>query len=108
MDIDVEYGKIEDRRINFIEVNLHTELGCDASQGEYSICITSFMGALNITCENGNSDVDLVKECIENSIDFDDLPDEGATNIILEESGEWEGYSWHKYYKVHRIIKEEY
>jgi hypothetical protein len=101
--MEIEFEKIEDRTINFIEVCIYTELGCDLNEGEYSIIINSFIGTLDISSIGGVDDISLIKDCIENSLDDIQLANEGCTQLILKESGEWEGYSWHKYYEVHRV-----
>jgi hypothetical protein len=105
--MDTVYEKIEDRPVHMVLVNLHVESGCDPKEGEYSMSIASFLGCLDISSIGGVDDISLIKECIENDFDFDLLPAEGMANIYLEESGEWEGYAWHKYYKIqrHNIIE---
>ena len=105
--MEIEYEKIEDRPINMVLVELCVESGCDPKEGEYSLSIASFLGALDISSIGGVDDISLIMECIENEFDFDLLPAEGMAHICLEESGEWEGYSWNKYYKIqrHNIIE---
>ena len=103
--MDMQFQRIEDRSVNYIEVCLYTESGCDASNGEYTMIINSFIGNLDISSIGGVDDVSLIKDCIENSIDEIDLPKEGCTQIILKESGEWEDVFWHKYYEVERVVK---
>jgi hypothetical protein len=102
--MDIEFQKIEDRTINFIDVCIYTELGCDANEGEYSMLINSFIGTLDISSIGGVDDISLVKDCIENSLNDINLPAEGCTQVTLKESGEWEGYSWHKYYEIFRVV----
>ena len=101
--MSIDFQKIEDRTINFIEVCIYTELGCDLSANEYSIMINSFIGALDISSIGGVDDISLIKDCIDNGIDDIQFPEEGCTQLILKESGEWEGYSWNKYYEIERI-----
>jgi hypothetical protein len=106
-DIEIVRENIEDREINTVQVVISTESGCNASEGEYSIYICSFIGALDLTPIGGVDDISLIKECIENDLDFDILPKEGSTSVTLEESGEWEDVFWHKYYKITRVIMHE-
>ena len=94
---------IENRPINYVSILLNTEKDCDPSDGEYSLVIISFIGSLDLSSYGGVDDISLIKESIENNIDFSKLPEEGTTEIILKESGEWEGLFWHKYYEIERF-----
>lgn len=102
-EISMEFEQLKDRAINTVQVCLTTESGCDASEGEYSLSLTSFIGALDLSSIGGVDDISLIKDCIENDIGFDLLPEEGNTIITLQESGEWEDVFWNKYYKVLRV-----
>jgi hypothetical protein len=102
--MEMEFQKIESRSINYVSLGLYTEEGCNPLEGEYSLSILSFMGSLDISREGGVDDISLIKECIENDLDFDKLPKEGMTEIILKESGEWEDVFWHKYYEIERVV----
>ncbi len=93
--------QLKDRQLNYISIFLNTESGCNALKGEYTLCIESFIGVLDIS--SVVDDIVLVKECIENHFDFSLLPEEGTTEIILKESGEWEDVFWHKYYEIERV-----
>ena len=86
---------------NIVQVLIHTETGCNPLVGEYSLHIGSVIGALDISSVGGVDDVSLIKDCIiERVLDEIDLPEEGTTEIILRESGEWEDVFWHKYYEI--------
>lgn len=99
--------QLSDSPINYVQVLITTETGCDPEKGEYGLEISSFIGCLDISSHGGVDDVSLVKECIENDIDFSTLPEEGTTEVILKESGEWEDVFWNKYYIVDRVVKLE-
>ena len=101
--MDIVKQNIKDRPINYISILLDTEEDCDPEEGEYSLVIISFIGGLDLSPKDGTDDISLIKECIENDVDFDKLPKEGTTEIILKESGEWEDVFWHKYYEVDRF-----
>jgi hypothetical protein len=98
----MEMQQLKDRAINYISVLIFTETGCDPKKEEYDLRISSFIGSLDITSIGGVDDISLIKESIENDFDFDKLPEEGTTEIILKESGEWEDVFWHKYYVIER------
>ena len=93
--------RTENQQINYVKCAIITESGCDPKQGEYTLLITGFLGMLDIS-ENmgGVDDISLIQECIINEFDLDTLPEEGTTEIILEETGEREDVFWHKYYKI--------
>jgi len=95
---------IENRSLNYIQALIYTERDCDPSIGEYSLIITGFVGSLDLSSDGGVDDITLIKDAIENNVDFLALPAEGFTDVLLRESGEWEGESWHKYYEVERIV----
>lgn len=101
--MEITYERLEDRPINYISVQLTIESGCNPNEGEYGLYISSFIGCLDICSAGGVDDITLAKECIDNDLDFEKLPNEGHAEIILKESGEWEGYSWHKYYEIERF-----
>ena len=96
--------RIEDRPINYVKLFLTTESGCDVSHGEYMLEIASVIGSLNITYIGGVDDVSLIKNCIENNLDFTLLTEECTAEIILRESGEWEDVFWNKYYEIERVV----
>ena len=97
-------SRIEDRPINIVSVGIYTSTGCKPEEGEYQIKILGIIGELDITPNGGADDISLIQECIDNNLDFDKLPEEGFTEIILKESGEWEDVFWHKYYEIIRIV----
>ena len=105
---EITKEKLSDRSINIVSVLIGTEKGCDYSEGEYSMYISGLIGNLNLMASGGNDDVSLIKDCIENNMDEFNLPEDGTTEVILIESGEWEGYSWLKYYEVHRVVNHEH
>ena len=67
--MDVEFQKIGDRSVNFVEVLLVTESGCNPDEGEYSLSINSFIGTLDISSFGGVDDISLVKQCIDNNLE---------------------------------------
>lgn len=85
---------------NIVNVTMFLESGCDPSDGEYGLNITQFIGALDISAAGGVDDITLIKDAIENNIDFSALPKEGFVEIRLKESGEREDVFWHKYYVI--------
>jgi len=103
--MDVEFQKIEDRTVNIVNVVINVESGCDWRLGEYSLYITGFIGALDLHSVGGVDDVSLIKDCIENNLEaiFSGAENQVDICVVLEEGGEWDGFSWHKYYNVRRI-----
>ncbi|VAW38875.1 hypothetical protein MNBD_GAMMA01-1293 [hydrothermal vent metagenome] len=99
----MEQQNIKNRSINYVSVFIETESGCDIAAGEYFLKIGSQSNALDISSVGGVDDISLIKDCIENNINSFILPDEGTTELILKEDGEWEDVFWHKYYIVERI-----
>ena len=99
-DISITFQRIEDRPVNYVEVLIFTELGCDPQEGEYRLVINSFIGLLDISSPGGVDDITLIQDCIEDNLDNLKLPEEGVKQVILKESGEWEDVFWHKYYKI--------
>jgi hypothetical protein len=87
---------------NVIQVYIQTEKGCDPLEGEYSLSISNIKYPLDISSHGGVDDISLVKDAIENEFDLSSLPEEGLTEVVLIESGEWEDVFWNKYYIVHR------
>lgn len=100
---DITFERIEDRPVNYVSVVIYTEAGCDPLKDEYTAIVASFVGSLDISSPGGVDDVSLVKEAIANSIEDFNLPEEGVTQVVLKESGEWEDVFWHKYYIVERV-----
>jgi len=96
--------QLSDRAINYVSVLVETEKGCDINEGEYSLYIMSFIGSLDIYSPGGVDDVSLIKDCILNHLDDLNLPEEGCTQIVLRESGEWEDVFWSKYYEIERYV----
>ena len=105
--MEIEFQRIADRSVNYVEVCIYTELGCNPSEGEYNMVVNSFIGSLDISSIGGVDDVSLIKDCIENNLDEIKLPKEGCTQVILKESGEWEDVFWHKYYEIERVVAFE-
>lgn len=95
--------RISKRSVNYVSVYIFTENGCDPNEGEYTLHLQSFSNFLDICSLGGVDDISLIKECIEENLKSFYLPEEGATEIVLKESGEWEDVFWHKYYEVERI-----
>ena len=82
-------------------VSLTTE-----STSDYYVCIDSFIGNLDISSSGGADDISLIKDCINNNLEdwAIKLPAEGFCEILLKESGEWEGMGWHKYYEIENVM----
>ena len=102
--------QLKDKSLNVVSVLIFTEAGCDFDDGEYTAEISGFVGTLDISSNGGVDDVSLVKEAIEEEIDASLLPKEGVTQVMLEETGEWEDVFWHKYYRVKQLrnISQDY
>lgn len=64
--------------------------------------LDGLVGSLYLSSGGGVDDISLIKEGIEEGVDFSTLPEEGATQVILIEDGEWEDVFWHKWYTVVR------
>lgn len=103
MESKIVRQDIKARAINYIEITIVTETGCNARDGEFSLYLSGFIGCLDLNSYGGVDDISLIKDCIENNIDWEALPEEGMTEIILRESGEWEDVFWHKYYEIERF-----
>lgn len=99
----MKFQNINNRPVNHVQCVIGLEDGCNAMEGEYSLYITSFLGSLVINQIGGVDDISLIKECIENEIDFEKIPNCSETIVVIEESGEWEDVFWNKYYKVIRV-----
>lgn len=102
-DIAMHFERLDERPINYVQVVMHCDDGCDVPNGEYSLAITGFCGALYIDVPGGADDPYLVASCIQNDFDFSKAPKEGEVIFILRESGEWEDVFWHKYYEIERF-----
>ena len=100
-----EKQKIESRQVNYVQVMITVESGCDPKEGEYGVEICGFIGSLDISSVGGVDDISLIKEAIEEHVDISEFPKEGQLEVILKESGEWEDMFWHKYYVVERIAR---
>lgn len=90
----------EGRDFNYVKVLVTTEAGCKIRDGEYSVYIIGVLGALDISSIGGVDDISLIRDCIENSLDELNLPEEGTTEILLRETGEREDVFWNKYYAI--------
>lgn len=101
-DISMTFEQLKDRPVNYVSVEVGTESGCNIEDDEYSLHITGFLGALDIGIPGGVDDISLIKECVLENLDAIDFPEEGSTQLILRESGEWEDVFWHKYYELER------
>lgn len=86
--------------MNIVNVVIQTESGCDPLEGEYTACITSFVGTLDITADGGVDDATLIKEAVDEAIMNNEIElcEEGFKEVRFIESGEWEDVFWHKYY----------
>ena len=100
MDLEIKFQEKLGNDKNIVEVYVGTESGCSVDDDEYSIHITGFFGSIDINQPGGTDDASLIKDCIDNNIHLLKLPEEGSTRVILIESGEFEGYHWHKYYEI--------
>lgn len=92
-------------RPNYVQLFIEIEEDCDPKKGEYDLFLNKSKTMLNLSAPGGVDDISLIKEAIENHIDFKNLPPEGTVEVILEESGEWEDVFWHKYYIVKRVTE---
>ncbi len=99
----MEQQNIKTRSINYVSVSIYTESGCNPEDDEYSLTINNASNSLDISSSGGIDDISLIKDCIANNLSSFILPEEGMTEIILKEDGEWEDVFWHKYYVVERI-----
>lgn len=96
--------KTESREYNKVAVTISVESDCDPKQGEYSMVISGLIGGLDINQFGGVDDISLIKECIENDFDLDNLPSEGFSILQLEETGEREDVFWNKYYEIRSVF----
>jgi hypothetical protein len=102
MNIGHVRQRMEDRTVNYVGVAVCIEADCDASQGEYSMHITGFIGGLDINSYGGVDDVSLIKEAADNFVLGGEFSGDMVIDLVLKESGEWEDVFWHKYYVVER------
>ncbi len=100
----MEQQNIKNRSINYVSVSIYTESGCNQDEDEYSLTINNSSNSLDISSVGGVDDISLIKDCIVNKLGSFILPEEGMTEIILKEDGEWDDVFWHKYYVVERIV----
>lgn len=99
------YQSLSSRPINTIKVVVTLESDCDWREGEYSMHLGGFIGSLDLSSYGGVDDITLIKEGVEERLeDVIGDKEEGQFEITLEESGEWEGYNWHKWYNVVRVV----
>lgn len=102
---DFTFQRIEDRPVNVVQVLVHTESGCSVKEGEYTTLLGGFLGALSLDVPGGMDDPTLILDCIKEHIDEYVLPEEGCSEFILIESGEWQDVFWHKYYEIARATQ---
>lgn len=102
--MEIERQQLKDRSINYVQVTLYAESGCNVDDGEYQLVLHGFMGGLDISAAGGVDDISLIKDCIENNLDKLEIDGFCAVDIILRESGEWEDVFWHKYYEIERSV----
>jgi len=102
--------RIKDRPINYVEVHINIEDGCNVSEGEYSYHISAFTGSLDISSIGGVDDISLIKECIDGCLSDPtiEMHEEGLLHLVLKEDGEWEDVFWHKYYVLERSCWLDY
>ena len=88
--------------MNVVDVTIQTESGCDILEGEYSVSIVGFVGALDLSSVGGVDDCTLIKEAVDEAIFNNDIElcEEGFEEVRFQESGEWEDVFWHKYYVI--------
>ncbi len=97
----ITFQKIEDRDISFVSVLLSFADDIE----DYTISITGIIGCLNLSeSYPGDDDICLVTNAIEESLSEKDPPKSGTISMVLEESGEWQGMSWLKYFIVKRRL----
>lgn len=85
---------VTDTRKNLFVVDIETERGCSADDGELGVSISRIVNG----CVR-ELDWSLVYECILNSVEELDLPDEGLTSVVVVESGEREE-DWVVFYEL--------
>ena len=96
MHEDFVFSQLDDTMKNIVEVVLRVDVGCNFDDGDYGIYLINI-----IQGEIEKIDFDLFDEAIyERYARTNDLPDEVQFAIRLVESGEWEGYSWNKWYEI--------
>ena len=101
--MEITKENINDRSLNWAKVYIETEKDCNPLEDEYSLSLVSFTGTLDIDMDGSVNTILLIKECIDNDLDFTKLPEEGFTEITLKESGEWEDVFWNAYYEIEQI-----
>lgn len=85
-----------DRQKNRYEVGVVTESGCDAKAGEFTVFISRILLG-----DVGADDWELVRSCVWEAVDEIELPEEGVTGLVLQETGEVDGWPhWHKFYEI--------
>ena len=107
-DISIVYGRLQDRPINFVSISLWVPAeDCIDESGDfvYEITLNSFIGCLDINPINRGNDIELIIDAVENGINGDIKLEAGCrTDLVLTESGEWEGTNWNKYYVLDRSV----
>jgi hypothetical protein len=85
--------------MNQVTVRIYTELDCDPNEGEYSLMLADSSVELDLNGPGGKDDISLIKEAIY-EFDFDELPEEGVTEIKLVEHLEVYDVYVNKYYII--------
>lgn len=78
-----------------VMVEIITNSGCSVAEGDYGLGIVGIFGGINT-----NTDIELIKKCVEDNIESMDLPEEGSTVFILEETAERVGLFRHRWFEI--------
>lgn len=83
-----------------LTIEVHTEAGCEINKGEYGVFITQIVGNVSLD----DIFLDLIREAVVEAIYGDNpeirLPEEGCTEMRLEETGEWEDVFFNRYFRI--------
>ena len=93
----ITFQKIEDMPPLFVSLVLYFEKDIE----DYRLLLTGMLGFIDISNDN---DIDLIRESIEESLAEKAPPKAGRVSMALEASGEWEGFSWHRYFIVKKRL----
>lgn len=83
-----------------IKLHLITD-GGDIENGDYNITLIHSDTPLNLN--SMVSDIFLINDCIGNELDLSLVDTDGVTEVILEESGEFENGFWQPFYKIKSV-----
>jgi hypothetical protein len=84
---------------NIVQVRLTKDEESNLDDGEYTIEVIQIIGSL-ILNSPGETDADLIVQCIEENINEIEWDDDTWTEVRLIETGEREGDFLNKYYEI--------